>query len=100
MIIEGEADVTRAVLAASEGAADPRFRRILQSAVRHLHDFVRDTELTEAEFRQICGVIARLGQLTTPSHNEVVLAAGSLGVSALVCLLNNGGDEGGTTANL
>jgi hydroxyquinol 1,2-dioxygenase len=101
MIIEGEADVTRAVLAESERAADPRFRRILQSAVRHLHEFVRDTELTEAEFRQICGVIAKLGQLTTPSHNEVVLAAGSLGVSALVCLLNNAQDQdSGTTANL
>jgi catechol 1,2-dioxygenase len=101
MIIETEADVTRAVLAEAERAADPRFRRILQSAVRHLHDFVRDTELTEAEFRQICGAIAKLGQLTTPSHNEVVLAAGSLGVSALVCLLNNAPDTGhGTTANL
>jgi hydroxyquinol 1,2-dioxygenase len=51
---------------------------------------VRDTQLTEAEFRQLCGLVAKAGQLTTPSHNEVVLAAGSLGVSALVCLLNNG----------
>ena len=55
----------------------------------------------EAEFRQACGTIARLGQLTTPSHNEVVLAAGSLGISALVCLLNNGdGGQRETTANL
>ena len=36
-----------------------------------------------------------MGQRTTPSHNEVVLMAGSLGVSALVCLLNNG-DNGQT----
>src|SRR3954469_23992037 len=101
MIIETEADVTRAVLAEAERAADPRFRRILQSAVRHLHEFVRDTELTEPEFRQICGLIAKVGQLTTASHNEVVLAAGSLGVSALVCLLNNGdGGRRETTANL
>jgi hydroxyquinol 1,2-dioxygenase len=101
MIIQSQADVTRAVLAEVERTPDPRLRRILSSAVRHLHDFVRDTELTEAEFRQICGLIAKAGQLTTPSHNEVVLGAGSLGVSALVCLLNNG--EGGrreTTANL
>ena len=58
-------------------------------------------QLTEAEFQQACGVIARLGQLTTESHNEVVLAAGSLGLSALVCLLNNG-DRGQTetSANL
>jgi len=91
----------RAVLAEAERTADPRLRRILMSAVEHLHAFVRDTELTEAEFRQICGLIARCGQLTNASHNEVVLAAGSLGVSALVCLLNNGvGDERKTTANL
>ena len=101
MIIENQADLTRAVLAEVERTPDPRLRRILASAVEHLHGFVRDAELTEAEFRQICGVIAKAGQLTTPSHNEVVLAAGSLGVSALVCLLNNG--DGGTretTANL
>ncbi|TMJ69728.1 MAG: catechol 1,2-dioxygenase, partial [Alphaproteobacteria bacterium] len=35
-------------------------------------------------------LIAAMGQRTTDSHNEVVLMAGSLGVSALVCLLNNG----------
>lgn len=99
MIVQTQADLTRAVLAEVDRTPDPRLRRILASAVRHLHDFVRETELTEAEFRQICGVIARAGQLTTASHNEVVLAAGSLGVSALVCLLNNGGGHE-TTANL
>jgi catechol 1,2-dioxygenase len=101
MTIRTHADLTRAVLAEVERTPDPRLRRILHSAVQHLHDFVRDTELTEPEFRQICGLVAKAGQLTTPSHNEVVLGAGSLGVSALVCLLNNG--EGGTretTANL
>ena len=36
-----------------------------------------------------------MGQLTTDTHNEVVLMAGSLGVSSLVCLLNNG--DGGAT---
>jgi hydroxyquinol 1,2-dioxygenase len=101
MIVENPSDLTRAVLAEVERTPDPRLRRILASAVQHLHGFVRDTELTEAEFRQICGLIAKAGQLTTPSHNEVVLAAGSLGVSALVCLMNNtGGGERETTANL
>ncbi len=42
-----------------------------------------------------------IGKATTESHNEAVLMAGSLGLSALVCLLNNG-DHGQTetTANL
>ena len=101
MIIENAADLTRAVLAEVDRTPDPRLRRLLAAAVRHLHDFVRETELTEAEFRQICGLVAKAGQLTTPSHNEVVLGAGSLGVSALVCLLNNGdGGQRETTANL
>jgi catechol 1,2-dioxygenase len=101
MIIEKQTDLTPAVLAELERAADPRFREIMGAAVRHLHAFVRETRLTEPEFQQACAVIARLGQLTTPSHNEVVLAAGSLGISSLVCLINNG-DHGQTetTANL
>jgi hydroxyquinol 1,2-dioxygenase len=101
MIIGRQEDVTQAVLAELARAPDARVREIMTAAVRHLHGFVRDARLTEAEFHQACGWIAQLGQRTTAAHNEVVLAAGSLGVSALVCLLNNG--EGGqreTTANL
>lgn len=101
MIIRNHEDVTTAVLAELQRSNDPRFVEIMSAAVRHLHGFIREVRLTEAEFHQACGVIARLGQLTTPSHNEVVLMSGSLGVSALVCLLNNlqpGHEE--TTANL
>jgi catechol 1,2-dioxygenase len=101
VIIRSEADITEAVLGELDRAPDARFREILESAVRHLHAFVRETRLTEAEFQQACACIARLGQATSASHNEVVLAAGSLGVSALVCLINNAGDgKTETTANL
>ncbi|HZV94069.1 MAG TPA: dioxygenase [Caldimonas sp.] len=101
MIIKTQDDVTAAVLAELDRATDPRFREIMTAAVRHLHAFVRESKLSEMEFHQACALIARLGQLTTDSHNEVVLTAGSLGLSSLVCLLNNG--ENGqreTTANL
>ncbi len=101
MIVEHPDDLTAAVLAELDRADDARWRELMQAAVRHLHGFIRDTRVTEAEFQKICATIARLGQMTGPSHNEVVLAAGSLGLSALVCLLNNG--QGGahpTTANL
>ena len=101
MIIHRSGDITRAVLAEIERAPSPRFREIMSAAVRHLHDFIREAKLTEPEFQLACRYIARLGQLTNDSHNEVVLIAGSLGVSSLVCLLNNG-DHGQseTTANL
>lgn len=89
MIIRHESEITDAVLAEVERAPDARLRELLGCAVRHLHAFVRESRLTEAEFQQVCAAVARLGQATTASHNEVVLAAGSLGVSALVSLLNN-----------
>ncbi|HEY6512853.1 MAG TPA: dioxygenase [Burkholderiaceae bacterium] len=100
MLIATDSDVTRAVLAEAARAPDARTREILTAGIRHLHGFVRDAKLTENEFRHLCTVIARLGQLTNEAHNEVMLAAGSLGVSALVCLLNNGGGVEQTTANL
>jgi len=95
MIIENQADVTDAVVAAFSRAQDPRLREILLALVRHLHGFVREVRLTEREFQEATRIIAAMGQKTTASHNEVVLMAGSLGVSPLVCLLNNG-DKGQT----
>src|SRR4051794_21079821 len=95
MIIAREQDVTVAASAVMERTSDPRLREIMLSLVKHLHGFVRDVRLTEAEFREACAIVAGLGQLSNDTHNEVVLMAGSLGVSPLVCLLNNG-DEGNT----
>jgi hydroxyquinol 1,2-dioxygenase len=97
MIAATPEDITAAVLAEAARTTDERARQILVAAISHLHAFVREARLTEAEFQQLCAAIARAGQLTNASHNEVVLGAGSLGVSALVCLQNNGD---AATANL
>src|SRR5262245_1258484 len=101
MIIENQAQVTEAVLGEMQRIKEPRLREVISAAVRHLHEFAREVKLTEDEFRQACAFIAELGKKTNETHNEVVLLAGSLGLSTLVCLLNNG-DKGQTetTANL
>jgi catechol 1,2-dioxygenase len=95
MTIAREQDVTAAALSVMEQTSNPRLREIMISLITHLHGFVRDVRLTEAEFREAAAIIAELGKRTTDTHNEVVLIAGSLGVSSLVCLLNNG--DGGNT---
>src|SRR5687768_1839111 len=95
MIIKGQDEVTDAVLAVMERTTDPRLREIMVSLVSHLHAFVRDVRLTEAEFQDATAILNRMGKLTSDTHNEMVLMAGSLGVSSLVCLLNNG-DNGAT----
>lgn len=89
MIIEREGDVTVAALAAMERTSDPRLREIMISLIKHLHGFIRDVRLTEAEFREAAAILIEMGKLSTDKHNEFVLMAGSLGVSSLVCLLNN-----------
>jgi protocatechuate 3,4-dioxygenase beta subunit len=101
MIIENQAMVTDAVLEAVNRTEEPRLRQILLALVRHLHGFVREVRLSESEFQQAVRIITAMGQKTTASHNEVVLMGGSLGVSSLVCLLNNGNDgQTETQANL
>ena len=90
MVIRTQEDVTAAVLKVMEQTADGRLREILTALVKHLHAFVREVRLTEPEFRDATAILNEIGQLQTDSHNEFVLMSGSLGVSTLVCLLNNG----------
>jgi catechol 1,2-dioxygenase len=90
MIIDNQEDVTSAVLSELQRAKDPRFREIMSALVRHLHDFAREVKLTEEEFQSAISYIVALGKHTSKTHNEAVLMAGSLGLSTLVCLINNG----------
>ena len=101
MIIQRQEDVTPKVVDAYQNIADPRLREIVTSLIKHLHAFAREVHLTEEEFQVGTQLIAKMGQMTNATHNEVVLMAGSLGFSALVCLLNNGNNgQTETTANL
>jgi catechol 1,2-dioxygenase len=95
MINANHEELTRDALAVMQRTRDPRLREIMVSLVRHLHAFVRDVRLTEVEFREATAILNEIGKRTSDTHNEAVLMAGSLGVSALVCLLNNG-DNGAT----
>ena len=101
MIITRQEDITPAVLEAYGKIENPRQREIIAALVKYLHAFAREVHLTEKEFEQACGIIARMGQMTTDKHNEIVLMSGSLGFSSLICLLNNGNNGmTETTANL
>lgn len=101
MIIKTQEDVTPVVVDAYKNIDDARLREVVTSLIKHLHNFARDVHLTEEEFQAGMQLIAKMGQMTNATHNEVVLMSGSLGFSALVCLLNNGNNgQTETTANL
>jgi catechol 1,2-dioxygenase len=98
MIITRQEDVTVAVLKAMGHAPNDRLRTVMGAFVRHLHDFAREVRLTEAEFEFAIDFLNRIGQTTNDSHNEGVLFSDAVGLSTLVCLLNNGQDGASETA--
>ena len=95
MIIENQAQLTEAVLEAMAQAPDPRLREVMASFVRHMHAFIRETRLSEQEWDLGVAFLNRIGQASHDLHNEAILFSDAIGVSTLVCLLNNG-DNGAT----
>lgn len=89
-IIERLEDVTPTVLRAMAEAGNDRLRTVMDAFVRHMHAFAREVKLTEAEYDIGVDFLNRIGQATHDSHNEGILFADAIGLSTLVCLLNNG----------
>ena len=95
-MIENEAGVTDAVLAAMPGTPDARLRAIMAGFVKHMHAFAREVRLTEAEFERAIDFLNRIGQATNDHHNEVVLfsdASASRRWSACSTTARNGATE-------
>jgi catechol 1,2-dioxygenase len=83
---ERSAEVVNARL---EHTRDPRLREVLRSLVRHLHDFVKDVELTEDEWNAAIGFLTATGQKCDDVRQEFVLLSDVLGVSMLVETINH-----------
>ena len=84
-----EQNLTDAVLARLDGATNPRFKQIMSSLVRHLHDFVRDVELSEAEWFEAIKFLTATGQKCNDKRQEFILLSDTLGVSMLVDAINH-----------
>ena len=66
-----------------------REREVMGSLVRHLHSFVRDVRLTEAEWTKGIDFLTRVGRITTETRQEFVLLSDVLGVSMQTIAVNN-----------
>ncbi len=95
MLIETENDVTPAVLEAMKNTPDPRVLEIANAFVRHMHAFAKEVRLTEREWEHGIGMLNGIGKKTSDVHNEAILFSDTIGLSTLVCLMNNG--AGGST---
>jgi hydroxyquinol 1,2-dioxygenase len=84
-----EASITRAVIDRLSDCDDPRLVRVMSSLVTHLHDFVRDVQLTEAEWLAAIQFLTDVGQTCTEKRQEFILLSDTLGISVLVVTLNH-----------
>ncbi|PWR12652.1 alcohol dehydrogenase [Micromonospora acroterricola] len=90
----------RQLLAEVEGSfgdtAQPRLHALLASLVRHLHGYVAENDLTEAEWMAGIDFLTRTGQMSSAKRQEFILFSDSLGVSSAVDILGNSRNTGTT----
>jgi hydroxyquinol 1,2-dioxygenase len=84
-----EKSITQAVLARMDDCKDPRFKRVMSSLITHLHDFVREVQLTDEEWLTAIKFLTDTGQTCTEKRQEFVLLSDTLGLSILVITINH-----------
>jgi hydroxyquinol 1,2-dioxygenase len=91
-----EKNITDAVLERFQNTPEARLKTVMYSLVRHLHDFVRDVELTTDEWYTAIDFLTRTGQISINSRQEFILLSDTLGVSMLVDAINHRMPKGAT----
>ena len=76
--------ITQAVLDQMASTPDPRLKEIMASAVKHLHAFAKDVNLTPAEWIKGIAFMTEVGKICTSARQEFILLSDTLGLSALV----------------
>jgi hydroxyquinol 1,2-dioxygenase len=76
--------ITQAVLDQMASTPNPRLKEIMASAVKHLHAFAKDVNLTPAEWIKGIAFMTEVGKICTPARQEFILLSDTLGLSALV----------------
>ncbi|WLH14780.1 dioxygenase [Pseudomonas hefeiensis] len=75
---------------------DVRFRTIMTSLVEHLHAFIKEVEITDAEWGEAIDFLTRTGQMCSEHRQEFILLSDTLGVSMLVDAINHRRPSGAT----
>src|SRR6202140_1335064 len=91
-----DTELTAAVVASFEETPDPRVKFLMEELVKSMHDFVRKTDLTFAEWAYAIYFLTQVGQKCSPSRQEFILLSDVLGVSMLVDAVNHRDRAGAT----
>src|SRR5712672_2135922 len=95
-----EENLTDLALKRWEACHSPRLREIMQSLVKHVHEFVREVDLKEDEWLTGMNWLAKTGQLSSDKRHEFILLSDVLGVSMLVDAINHRFPTGSTPSTV
>ncbi len=84
-----ENTITEAVIDQMAGTQDKRVLEIMSAAVRHLHAFAREVNLTPDEWIAGIRFLTATGHACTEYRQEFILLSDTLGLSSLVNSLND-----------
>lgn len=95
-----EHNITEAVIGQLAQCENPRLKEIMTLLVKHMHGFVREARLTEAEWMQGIEFLTAAGQKCDDKRQEFILLSDTLGVSMLTVALNNAKPPGATESTV
>lgn len=84
-----EEEITAEVVRRLDATADSRLREVMQSLVRHLHEFAREVRLTDEEWFAGIRFLTDVGHITDETRQEFILLSDTLGLSTLVDTINH-----------
>src|SRR4051794_963918 len=95
-----EQAVVDQVIASFDAADNPRLKLLLQTLSRHLHEFLREVRLTDAEWNAAIAFLTAAGHITNDKRQEFILLSDVLGASMQTIAINNPADADATEATL
>ena len=97
---EREEALVERVVSSFADTPDARTKELVESLTRHLHAFLRETRLTEAEWRRAIDFLTAVGHITDDRRQEFILLSDVLGASMQTITINNEARANATEATV
>ena len=95
-----EERLVRIVISSLDDCPDARLKFVMQSLVQHLHNFIREVRLSEAEWNRAIAFLTDAGHITDDKREEFVLLSDVLGASMQTVAVNNTAYKNATEATV
>ena len=84
------------VIARIGEGANPRLREVMSSAIRHLHEFIKEVRPSHEEWLEAIQFLTKTGQICNDWRQEYILLSDILGATMLIDAINHNHGSGAT----